>query len=139
MGYAEYKCQDFDSIRTYNKFTFAIQKRIPFWDYVGRDKSEFLRLSRNEKEKVYLRWRYGLLNSEVNKDLEQTDNFMAGRMKEYGIDSLEEGEKEFWKIKLAFHEKCQDLKKEIGLGWTAPSSPARSLVEKVVQKIDWND
>jgi hypothetical protein len=121
--------QDFDCIKQYDKFSVVCIKKTPFWEYVG-NKEEFMKLHRSEKEEVYLKWRYG----SNGREMESSDNFFVHKIKTFGMEGLPEGVKDFWENEVKFHEKCQVLKKEIGLFTNVPTTS-----RKVTGEIDWHE
>ena len=107
----------------------TIIKKRPFWDYVGR-REDFLKLPKSDKEKIFLRWKHGGQNHDTNYEGEMTDKYLLERLTYKDIDAMAEDKKTYWKMEKDFYEKCQNIKREIGLIAPVTIDPAG---------VAWND
>jgi len=103
-------------IQTYKDpyFSFAIRQGKPFFDCVG-DKDYFKSISIAEKEKIFLKWKYGTHEFKSNKDTEMTDMFLIDRIIKFGLENLTEGVREYWILEIKNLIKSFEIKIEIGL------------------------
>jgi hypothetical protein len=131
----------FPEYRIYDDFAFTICKTNSFWDFIGL-KSEFMKLNRNEREKIYLKWRYGTNDFNSNKETEMTDITLYNKIRDFGLNNLKAGERAYWEIELARNEICMNIKEEIGLGGTRKqSSPINKVIRDITQStgIEWQE
>ena len=85
----------------------------PFFEYI--DKGDFMKLSINDRKKVFLRWKHGNSNHEVNEAVEHTNQYLLSRITDEDLERFGEFDKWFWDTERKWESKCHDIKIEIGL------------------------
>lgn len=97
--------------------------------YGGMDK--FDKLSHRDKEKIFLRWKYGFTDEWANEELELTEKQTLFQFKDSDLSDLSEAVKFHIQHKRNFNRICYETKKRIGL--IRQKNP---LVDKVIQEFD---
>lgn len=99
--------------------TFFLQKIIPFDVWLktryGKSVDAFLGLQRSDKEKVFLRWKWGFSENASNvalEDGEQQTLFMA---KDWPCDDPNNPYQYYIGLKRQFDRYCFEVKKQIGI------------------------
>ena len=76
------------------KFTYCVIVKKPFKEYLeqrGTNYGIFLSLKPHEKEKIFLRWKWGFTNDNTNHDLELSRKTILGMTKDvndYYFDNM---------------------------------------------------
>ena len=94
--------------------SFLIKQRRNFWDYAGT-KSDLLKLSKHEREAIYLTWRYGSSNFDGNKESEFTDMALLETVKRIGVSSFNGSRLKFWEAEIRNYETSMEIKYELRL------------------------
>lgn len=89
-------------------------KKKSFWDYAG-NRQELMRLSPQDREKVFLRWKHGSKDHEANLSVELTDRYLLSRITDENLEKMNEYDKWFWTSERKWDYKCTKIKEEIGL------------------------
>jgi hypothetical protein len=76
---------------------------------------KFNSLKRDDKEKVFLRWKWGFEDDNVNEALEFSERVTLKQFKDQDISLLPEATRFHVEHKQAFDLICQDIKQRIGL------------------------
>lgn len=116
------------NIHKHSNCSFVGVKIQSFWEYTG-DKFRFLHLSLLEKEKVFLKWKFGSESHEANVALEMTDRYMTNSVSWKDIIKMKEGAKAFWTAEKKFYEMGRRIMYEIGLLTHQPTQ----------QEVDWEE
>lgn len=114
--------------------SFCLQKIILFENWVETrfgSMDKFDALSKKDKEKVFLRWKWGFNDERTNEELELNEQGILFRFKDDGLSKFSEGVKFHIENKRQYDRICYETKKRIGLIFQ--SSP---LAEKVAKIFD---
>lgn len=110
----------------------ALKSYGNFFERYG-GKSEVMKLKPNDREELFLRWKHGCKKKDDNEAVEDTDQYCLAMIRRCGIESIKnEGERHFWELEFKFDEKCQNIKKELGLMAIQPINPT-------IHRVDWDD
>ena len=113
------------------------RERISFWDNVG-DKSKFMRLSKNEREKAFLVWKYGTNDFNGNKETELTDFMNIDNVRKTGLENYSGEKRKYWELEIKSHEYAMKIKVEIGLS-TSRHSKVKELIKTVSEdQVSWD-
>lgn len=111
-------CYDREQIQV-GKLSFTVIDKPDFTEYITKTYGgyeDFLRLKDKDKEKIFLRWKYGFTSDEANYAIEVTDRQLLALYKMQNINDIQEkGFRYAIQNKLSFEDRCIKIKKEIGL------------------------
>ena len=101
------------------KVAITISKVVRFKNWIAQTYGSwdaFLKLRPVDKEKVFLRWKFGFENDVSNQALEESEKHTIFMLKEMDIENkFEKGIAYFLQMKMQFERNCFEIKKEIGL------------------------
>jgi len=92
----------------------CVIKKKSFWDYAG-SKQDLMRLSPQDREKVFLRWKHGSKDHEANLAVELTDRYLLSRITDENVEKMNEYDKWFWTTERKWDSHCMKIKEEIGI------------------------
>jgi len=117
-----------------NGVSFSLIPIIPFEEWVEARHGhyeKFISLSRRDKEKIFLRWKWGFNDERINEGLESSEKATLNQFKGRELN----GESEPWRFhiehKRDFDRICYETQKRIGLIFK--SDP---LVDKLIDDFD---
>ena len=98
--------------------SFTLIPIIPFEEWVEKRHSgmeKFKTLSRRDKEKVFLRWKWGFDDARANEGLELSEKQILYQFKEGNLSAENPAIRFHIECKLNFDRVCYETKKRIGL------------------------
>ena len=101
-----------ETIEKGNNSCMVITKK-PFLETINR--FDIMKLSPQDREKVFLRWKHGSKDHETNLGVELTDKYLLSRITDEDIEKMGEYDKWFWTMERKWWDKCRQIKEEIGL------------------------
>ena len=110
---------------------FALFPITPFETWLQenyRKANEFYGLTKKDKEKIFLRYKWGYMDERANEGLEINEQGTLRLFKDADLSQLSEAWKFYIEQKLLFNQICFETKKRIGL-----IEPYNPLAEKVKQ------
>ncbi len=112
---------------------FALIPIIPFEEWAGKKMGmdKFNALSRRDKEKIFLRWKWGFGDEVANESLEMNEKATLYLFKDSDLNDLSEVYRFHIQGKRRFDRICYETKLRIGLIFK--SNP---LVDKIVNEFD---
>lgn len=76
---------------------------------------KFDALSKKDKEKIFLRWKWGFNDERTNEELELSEKLILFQLKDNDLSELSEGVRFYILNKRNFERICFETKKRIGL------------------------
>lgn len=99
--------------------SLAIRRLPSFWEWLNKSKnisrSEFSSLSVKDREKMFLRWKWGSSNDDSNRECESTRRGILGQMTDADISRMDTYERHYWSSAKEFDRICRKYKSEIGI------------------------
>ena len=117
-----------------NGVPFALTPIIPFEEWIQikyGSWDKFNALSRRDKEKIFLRWKWGFTEEGINEGLEVSEKQTLYLFKDSDLSDLSEAIKFHIENKRNFDRICYETKKRIGLIFK--SNP---LIDKLIDTFD---
>lgn len=117
-------------------YRYTVIKPTPFKEYIidrYGSFSTFNMLKFSDKEKIFLRWKYGFTNEDTNRNLEMTDRLLCSQYKDKNLDEVKnEGMRFHMKQKIWYENYCYETKMEIGL--LQKKTPITEQVQGIADK-----
>jgi len=116
-------------------YWFALIPIIPFEDWFTQrfgKMDKFYQLNRKDKEKIFLRWKWGFLDDRANEQIDFTEIATLNHYKDCDLSKLSEGWRFYIVQKRNFARICQETRKLLGL----TEVEYNPLVEKVIETYD---
>lgn len=103
-----------------NGWCYGFVEYKPFKEWISnkyRSYDEFMKLSKSDRNKIFLRWKWRTEDDKTCEDLEATRRHLLRDMLECDIDAKfpEESDRHFYKNRVEFEKECINIKKSIGL------------------------
>ena len=98
------------------KATFLLKKCLAFQTWIEKkygSYQQFLNLKDSDKEKLFLRWKWGLSDDNANHNLEHTRRYIMANLED--VEQLPEDIRDYYRIIKRFEDYCYSIKQEIGL------------------------
>ena len=97
---------------------FSLLPIIPFETWLQENykkANEFYKFTKQDKEKIFLRWKWGFMDERANENLEAGEQATIYLFKDAELNQLSETWKFYIEQKLLFNKICIETKKRIGL------------------------
>ncbi len=117
-----------------NGVSFSLIPIVPFEEWIESrygNLDKFNTLSKKDKYKLFLRWKWGFTDERVNEELDSNEKEILYRFKDSDLNELSEVLKFHLNHKRQFDRICYDTKIKIGL--IIKSNP---LVDKLIDTFD---
>ncbi|HEY9874612.1 MAG TPA: hypothetical protein V6D12_14325 [Candidatus Obscuribacterales bacterium] len=92
---------------------------INFKDYLikkGITFQSFIVMKPDQKEKIFLLWKWGGSEHSHNVEAERARAYCVGNAKDHGLENISDiKERRYWQAVLRFEVDCLETKKQIGL------------------------
>ena len=98
--------------------TCTVRKMPPFFDWIRKkygSLEEFKKLKPNQKDKIFLRWKWGSENDNANESAEATRKMLLKTIKDALPDKMTEFSRWYWDKQREWEERCSGIKDTIGL------------------------
>lgn len=117
-----------------NGTKFALIPIIPFEHWINERYSNFEKfnsLSKKDKEKIFLRWKWGLSDDRINEELDFNEQHALYLLKDNDLSTMKEEVKFHIQQKRIFDRICYETKKRIGIIFTH-----NPLIDKIIDTFD---
>ncbi len=97
---------------------FTVVHMMPFEEWLkrnGKTMDMLMQLKRPDREKIFLRWKWGFTDDQANEDLELSEKAILRMFQGDDLNELPEATRFHLQMKFKFEAHCQEVKKRIGL------------------------
>jgi hypothetical protein len=117
--------------------TFVVDGITSFRDHLTEKGINITSLKQDEKEKVFLAWKWGSNDSHCYHAAESTERECMGmRITPEYIAGCDETSREFWKRRIMFEERCNEIRVSIGLNAHYIAASGKKYVQPEIISMD---